>query len=271
MIFSGNIKRISSERVWDLIFFGISALFYVASTAVTMAKCTSMSKMNGMPMPGDWTMSMVWMRMPGQTWLDAALSFFGMWIAMMVAMMLPSLVSMLSRYRKAVGSLGETTLGRLTMLVSVGYFLAWTMFGMATYLLGIALTAIEMEQAGLARAVPMAVGLIILLAGAVQFTPWKIRHLSCCRELPGYSHVFPVNVVTAWRYGLRLGLHCVCCCIGLSTILLVVGIMDLRAMAVITTAITLERLASSVRLVVQSIGVVAVGSGLFLIARAAGL
>jgi hypothetical protein len=42
-----------------------------------------------MPMPGGWTMSMAWMRMPGQTWPGAAASFLGMWVVMMVAMMLP--------------------------------------------------------------------------------------------------------------------------------------------------------------------------------------
>jgi hypothetical protein len=36
----------------------------------------------GMPMPGGWTMSMAWMRMPGQTWLGAATSFLGMWVVM---------------------------------------------------------------------------------------------------------------------------------------------------------------------------------------------
>ena len=43
-----------------------------------------------MEMPGGWTMSMMWMRMPGQTWFASALSFLFMWLAMMVALMLPS-------------------------------------------------------------------------------------------------------------------------------------------------------------------------------------
>ena len=55
--------------------------------------------MGDMPMPGGWAMSMMWMRMPGQTWPGAAASFLGTWTAMMVAMMLPSLVPMLWRYR----------------------------------------------------------------------------------------------------------------------------------------------------------------------------
>ncbi len=44
-----------------------------------------------MEMPGDWTMSMAWMRMPGQSWVGAGGTFLGMWVVMMVAMMLPSL------------------------------------------------------------------------------------------------------------------------------------------------------------------------------------
>ena len=58
-------------------------------------------------MPGGWTMSMAWMRMPGQTWLGFAASFLGMWVAMMVAMMLPSLVPMLWRYRASSAPPGE--------------------------------------------------------------------------------------------------------------------------------------------------------------------
>jgi predicted metal-binding membrane protein len=99
-----------------------------------------------MPMPGGWTMSMAWMRMPGQTWPGAAASFLGMWVVMMVAMMLPSLVPMLWRYRQAVGRIGETRLGRLTALVGVGYFFVWTVFGMAAFPIGVALAAIEMQQ-----------------------------------------------------------------------------------------------------------------------------
>src|SRR5215217_85274 len=112
-------------------FLGVSALLFAASAAVTIVWCASMSAMGGMPMPGGWTMSMAWMRMPGQTWPGAAASFLGMWVLMMVAMMLPSLVPMLWRYRQAVGRTGETRLGWRTALVGVGYFLVWTVFGMA--------------------------------------------------------------------------------------------------------------------------------------------
>jgi hypothetical protein len=115
-----------SERASERTFFGVSALLFAASAAVTIAWCASMAAMGEMPMPGGWTMSMAWMRMPGQTWLGAAASFLGMWVVMMVATMVPSLVPMLWRYRQAVGRTGETRLGRLTALVGLGYFFVWT-------------------------------------------------------------------------------------------------------------------------------------------------
>jgi predicted metal-binding membrane protein len=133
-------------------FFGVSALLFAASGALTIAWCKSMSAMGEMPMPGGWTMSMAWMPMPGQTWLGAAASFVGVWIVMMMAMMLPSLAPTLWRY--------EARLGRLTALVGLGYFSVWTGFGFAAFLLGVLLVGAEMQLPALARAVPIAVGVV---------------------------------------------------------------------------------------------------------------
>src|SRR6266540_1346144 len=261
-------RRMASERASQQAFFGASALLFAASAALTIGWCASMSAMDGMPMPGGWTMSMAWMRMPGQTWTGAAASFLGMWVVMMVAMMLPSLVPMLWRYRQAVGRTGETRLGRLTALVGAGYFFVWTVFGMAAFPLGVALAAVEMQQPALARAVPIAVGVVVLIAGSLQLTAWKARHLACCREAPGRGRTLPADAGTAWRHGLRLGLHCSHCCVGPMAILLVIGVMDLRAMAVVAAAITVERLAPAGERVARAIGAVVFGAGSFLIALA---
>ncbi len=258
-------------RASRLAFFGVSALLFVSSAALTIVWCASMSAMDGMTMPGGWTMSMAWMRMPGQTWPGAAASFLGMWVAMMVAMMLPSLMPMLWRYRQAVGRAGGTRLGRLTALVGLGYFFVWTVFGLAAFALGVALAALEMQLPALARAVPVGVGVAVLIAGALQFTAWKAHQLACCRAAPGRGRPLPADAGTAWRYGLRLGIHCSYCCAGLTAILLVIGVMDLRAMAVVTAAITVERLAPAGERVARAIGAVAVAAGLFLIAQASGL
>jgi predicted metal-binding membrane protein len=194
-----------------------------------------------------------------------------MWVVMMVAMMLPSLVPMLWRYRQAVDLTGEAPLGRLTVLVGVGYFFVWTVFGIAAFPLGIALAAIEMQRPALARAVPIAVGVVVLIAGALQLTAWKAHHLACCREAPGRGRTLPADADTAWRHGLRLGLHCSQCCAGLIVIFLVIGVMDLRAMVAVASAITVERLAPAGERVARSTGAVVVAAGMFLIARATGL
>jgi predicted metal-binding membrane protein len=256
----------TSQRV----FLGVSALLFVACAAVTLVWCASMSAMGAMPMPGGWTMSMAWMPMPGQGWLRAAVAYLGMWIVMMAAMMLPSLVPMLWRYRESLDAADEQRRGWLTGLVAAGYFLVWTVLGMATLPFGVALAALEMQSAVLARAVPLAAGLVVLSAGALQFSAWKAHHLACCRRSLVRGRRLPADPDTAWRHGLRLGLHCCHCCAGLTAILFVLGVMELRAMAVVTAAITVERLAPSGTRMARALGAVIVAAGLIMIARAAG-
>jgi len=205
-------------------------------------------------------MSMVWMRMPGQTWPGAAASFIGMWTPMMAAMMMPSLVPAIRRFR-----------GRQAAIVGAGYALVWVLVGLAVFWLGAALGAIEMQRPALAGAVPIAAGAIVVSAGVLQFTSWKARHLACCRTAPAPQVALATDAATAWRYGLRLGFHCTCAGMGLTAILLVLGFMDLSAMAAVTVAITLERLAPAAERVARGVGAVVIGGGLLLLARAAGL
>ena len=142
---------------------------------------------------------------------------------------------------------------------------------MAIFPLGVALAAIEMQQPAVARAVPIAAGVAVAIAGAFQFTAWKARHLACCREASSRSQALACDARTAWRHGVSLGLSCSQCCAGLMAILLVTGVMDPRAMAAVAAAITAERLAPAGERAARAIGAVVVGAGLVLIARAAGL
>jgi predicted metal-binding membrane protein len=276
-------RHMTSERASGATFFAAAALVFVASAAATIAWCGSMPGMGGMAggmaMPGGWTMSMAWMRMPGQSWLGAAAMFLAMWVVMMVAMMLPSLAPMLWRYRQAVSGASEGRSAWLIALAGLSYFFVWTLVGAAVFPLGASLAALEMQMPALAEAVPLAAGFVVLIAGLLQFTAWKAHHLSCCRGSltlapgsgSGSSPRLAADAGTAWRYGISLGLYCSICCAGLTTILLVIGVMDLRAMAVVAAAITLERLAPTAARTAQGIGIVAIGAGLVLLARAAGL
>jgi predicted metal-binding membrane protein len=262
--------RLVSEKASRRTFFATLVIVFVVCTAVTTVWCNSMSAAGEMPMPGRWTMSMAWMRMPGQTWAGATASFVCMWVVMMAAMMLPSLTPVLWRYRQSLRAIRDARRGRLTTLVGLGYFFTWTLFGLAVFPIGAAMATIEMEQPALARAVPIAAGWVVVIAGALQVTKWKAQHLTSCREAPWRDHVVSTHPAKAWRLGLHLGLHCGLSCANLTAVLLVVGVMDLRAMAAITGAITAERFAPAGTRAAQVMGFVVVGAGLTLVVRAAG-
>ncbi|MGI8435977.1 MAG: DUF2182 domain-containing protein [Chthoniobacterales bacterium] len=226
-----------------------------------------MSSMDGMPMPGGWTMSMTWMRMPGQTWLGAVTSFLGMWTVMMIAMMLPALVPMLSRFRQEVVLTNERQLGWLTLAAGWGYLCVWILLGTFVFSLGASGAAAEVEWPFVSRMVPFVAGVIVVMAGALQFSGWKADQLAFCRESLDRSRRQPATPASAWREGLRLGLHCVYCCASLTTILLVFGVMDLRVMAAVTAAITLERLAPAGEWIARAMGRIVVLTGLILMIR----
>jgi predicted metal-binding membrane protein len=242
----------------------------VACAAATVLWCLSMSAMGETPMPGAWGVSATWRPLCGRTWAGVAASFVGMWVVMMVAMMMPSLVPALWRFRQAVADrVGEIRLGCLTLLVGAGYFLVWTGAGLAAFGVGTVLTLLEMRLPAMARAVPPATGLVVLSAGALQFTRWKARCLARCHEAPGCRMVLSGGMASAWRYGLRLGLRCSYACVGLTATLLVLGVMDLRVMTGVTAAMTAERLAPGGEHGARCVGAVLIGLAVLLIARAA--
>jgi predicted metal-binding membrane protein len=249
-------------------FLGVSAIVFAASAAMTIAASASMATMGEMAMPGGWALSMVWMRMPGQTWLGAAAAFVGMWVVMMVAMMLPSLTPMLWHYGQAVGAAGAARSGRLTAIVGAGYFFVWAVVGTVVFPLGVALAATLMREPALARFVPMVVGVAVLIAGARQQSGWKTRHLAFCRNIPGCSHSLPADAGSAWRHGLRLGLHCGQSCASLTAVALCLGVMDVRVMAAVTAVVTAEHLAPAGMRVARITGTLGVAAGLLLIVRA---
>src|SRR6266446_2037966 len=94
-------------------FIGVCVLAFVAGVSATVYFCRSMCC--EMEMPGGWTMSMMWMRMHGQTWAASATSFLLMWLAMMVAMMLPSALPTFLKQNRTPLSLSVTATGYFTV------------------------------------------------------------------------------------------------------------------------------------------------------------
>ncbi|MCX7513246.1 DUF2182 domain-containing protein [Frateuria sp. STR12] len=250
------------------LFFGAGVLLFAICAAATFAHGASVA---AMPMVDDPTMSVARLQVPGGSGWAAVASFTGMWLVMMVAMMLPSLLPSLWRYREALHRFDGARPQRWIMLMGLAYFAVWVLFGLATYPVVALATVAGSGLPVLARSAPLVVGTVVALAGFLQFSRWKARHLAYCRAAPGqHPDPLPDGAASAWRAGWRLGRHCVCACAGLTASLLALGCMDLRAMAAVTGAITVERLAPGGQAGRRVVGALAIAAGTWLITRALG-
>jgi len=117
------------------------------------------------------------------------------------------------------------------------------------------------------RWLPVATGVVLLVAGGVQFTSWKARQLAICRDGSECDSTSVPNARGAWRHGLTLGARCSLCCGSLMLALLATGMMDLLAMAAVTLAISAERLAPVPLRVARAAGVAILAVGVLTIAR----
>lgn len=246
------------------------AVFAVAALA-TVAQHASMAAMGREPMAGGWMASAAWLQPCGRGAGRAFAAFAGMWGAMTVTMMLPVLAPMLWRYRQRIGPMATARSAWLVVVASAGYFAVWMALGALVFPAGVALTAAAARLPALARVLPFAAGAVVSVAGMLQFSAWKARRLACCRHAAGDAHRSSAVAGAAWWHGVRGAMHCGACCGNLMAIALAAGMMDLRVMAAVTVAITAERLAPPGGRVERIAGCVAVGGGIAMIARAAGL
>jgi len=247
-------------------FFVFSGLAFAASTAGTIYFCRSMS--GGMEMPGGWTMSMMWMRMPGKTWTASAAIFLLAWLAMMMAMMLPSTLPMLLNYRRSLITPNPARAGFLLLLTAGGYFFVWLAVGAVVYVTGVILALAEMKSSGFSRVVPLLSGATLALAGCIQFTSWKMTALRQCR-CADVSLVLLADgeIRVAWRHGLSQGVSCTVCCSGLMLTLLALGAMNLTIMTIVAGLIAMEKLLPKPEVIARISGIAAVGAGLVMMAQ----
>ena len=181
-------------------------------------------------------------------------------VAAMVPMMLPAWVPVLWRCHRALRQAGDPHVGRFIGLVVAGYCIVWSAVGLAVFPAGVALAAIP-------EPLPV-LGVLLMVAGLLQFTAWKSHHLACCRADSGHDPGMAASSCGAWRYGVHHGVHCACCCAGPTAVLLAAGIMDLRAMALVMLAVTIERIAPGGNRVARALGVAAITAGAVLVSRA---
>ena len=205
-----------------------------------------------MEMPGGWTMSMMWMRMPGQTWFTSGVSFLLMWLAMMVAMMMPSALPMFVKTQLQWKSL---------CYMAFGYFAVWFIAGVVVYPLGVTVSMAAMQYELLGRSVPLISGALLIAVGVIQFTRWKFTHLLRCRTPLGCV-ISCLQNETGFKLGCKQGAACCACCAGLMAIQLVLGIMNPLVMMMIAIVIAAEKLLPRPEITTRLVGIVAIFAGI---------
>jgi predicted metal-binding membrane protein len=230
-------------------FIAACVLAFIAGVSATAYFCRSMCC--EAQMPGGWTMSMMWMRTHGQTWFGSATGFLLMWLAMMVAMMMPSAVPTFLKTKRAWASL---------CFVACGYFAIWLAAGVGVYGLGVGFAAAARQWETFSRAVPLLSGVLLMAAGALQFTRWKMRHLLSCRSLFGCANTCGQRD-TSFGLGCKQGAACCLCCIGPMTVQVVLGIMNPLVMVAVAGVIGAEKLHPRPAIVARFVGVLAIVAG----------
>jgi predicted metal-binding membrane protein len=185
----------------------------------------------------------------------ALTAFLALWVAMMAAMMFPSVAPIAIVWSRSIGarSTGLERTWRITQFVA-GYLIAWSAYGVVTFG-ALLLTEQLVEQApGAAKWLGAA---IFAVAGIYQLTPMKDVCLRHCRSpMTALLHYGTFKGrLRDLRVGMHHGLYCVGCCWGLMIVLVAVGVMNVAAMALLATVIFLEKLSSRGEVLARVVGV----------------
>ena len=154
--------------------------------------------------------------------------FVAGWLAMSVAMMLPSSLPLVTVFRTITRRRPQP--GRDLALLTAGYLVTWGGFGLAAFLGDTALHAVVERTGFLASAERLVVAGTLLLAGLFQFSPLKYSCLRQCRSPVGFLASHWHGGDRRWpalSLGLRHGLFCVGCCWALMLLMFAVGGVNL--------------------------------------------
>lgn len=169
-----------------------------------------------------------------------AAAFLAMWVAMMAAMMLPTVAPMVLAHVAISRNRGDGILPTIAFVG--GYLLVWSAIGVIP-LVGLWWFAELSDAAAQSRWLPTLAGLILVGAGAYQFTGWKQVCLNKCQSPFAFvvTHDFDGGLRSALRAGVSHGAFCVGCCWAVMTVLVVVGLMNLWWMAAIFVLFVAEK------------------------------
>jgi predicted metal-binding membrane protein len=186
---------------------------------------------------------------------------FAMWVAMILAMMLPTAAPMVLTYAEiADTAAGKGEPAASPLLLTAGYVAVWLGFAFVATALQFALTQFALLDAG--RASPWLAGAIFLGAGLYQFS--KLKHAcltQCQRPFPFFFANWTAEPRGVFLLGLRQGLSCLGCCWAMMLVMFAAGAMNVIWMAALGVLMTLEKMATTARLS-HAVGVAFVAIGL---------
>ncbi|HMJ88479.1 MAG TPA: DUF2182 domain-containing protein, partial [Candidatus Acidoferrum sp.] len=141
-----------------------------------------------------------------------------------------------------------------------GYFAIWLAAGIGLYALGVVFAAAAMQSELFSRSIPFLSGASLIVAGAIQFTRWKMTHLLRCRSQSGCAGSCSQHQ-TSFRLGCKQGVACCVCCAAPMTIMIVLGMMNPLVMIVVAIIIGAEKFLPQPAIVARLVGISAIIAG----------
>ena len=137
----------------------------------------------------------------------------------------------------------EMSMGDMSMRPewTIGYAALCLAMWVATTLAQYVLDSRDLISGAMAVRSDAQAGLVILVAGVYQLSPWKQACLRHCVSLAG-SKVRNAGAVESAKLGQRYGASCLGCCWALMLLLFVAGLMNLFWVAAIALWLTAEKL-----------------------------
>ncbi|GGK48394.1 DUF2182 domain-containing protein [Salinarimonas ramus] len=201
--------------------------------------------------------------------LSALALSIGMWIAMSVAMMLPTASALVVGYAdraETARAAGERAVSPLVL--GAGYLSVWIAVSVVVALVqtgvSVAFATVDMPE----RIVGVLGGAALGAAGLYQFTAFKLSCLVAVGSpFAGREEGWLSRPRAVYALGLRQGAACVGCCWAMMAVLALLGAMNLVWMAVFSAIMAAEKLVATERAAtIVGTGLIAAGVALSVMA-----
>jgi predicted metal-binding membrane protein len=186
-----------------------------------------------------------------------------MWMAMTLAMMLPTAGPMILTYAEIADTAARKHEPVVSpIILTAGYVAVWLGFALAAASLQWVLARGALLDGGSVGR--LAGGTIFLGAGLYQFSALKQACLTLCqRPFPFFFSNWTTERSGVLRLGLQQGMLCLGCCWAMMTLMFALGAMNVVWMAALGVLMTIEKLSTTSRFSeAVGFGFVAVGFGM---------